>query len=449
MGRRARRAAGHIRGCCAGGAASGTPRAAWPRTALLQACRRACGGPWTSPRRGVPKARRLAHRSRLGALGVGAWIWAHALQRRASFCKSAPLCRARRPTHLALPGPGMQATHARSAAQAEEQARAAHNRPARQSRLARTLEASDAAVARQLAAEEEARLLRLLTGAPERPAGGWGAPYAPPAPAPSLQARPRAGAPAFPGARACRAGRSCGRQPATAPCGFMPRLLRRSVTLGEAARRRSRPWTASRRRLRRHRRRRRRLRPPTSRHPTAITPRSRLRPSAPVRLRAAGVRGRTPARPGLTAAVHPVTGPATTRSMMSPRCPASDGCGDWADDRGGGPAGARTGQGDWGGSATGPELGAEGAGGSWGASAPAASLHANGHTTPQGNGGGSRLNANAAPFGALCSDAGSHSPHSEAGTAGGGPRLNPKAAPFAATRPYNPLTLNQNPSGSP
>jgi len=193
-------------------------RHAPPGRSLLP-CKRAAGPVTGLGLRGATTCRRrcLAHRLRLGALVSGARIWALALHRRPSNCEPALLCRARRPTCLVLPGPGMRATLARSDAQAEEQARAAHNRPARQSRLARTLEASDAAVARQLAAEEEARLLRLLTGAPERPAGGWGAPYAPPAPAPSLQAGPPGDSPVFPGACACRAGRSCTGQPAAAP----------------------------------------------------------------------------------------------------------------------------------------------------------------------------------------------------------------------------------------
>ncbi len=76
-------------------------------------------------------------------------------------------------------------------------------------------------------------------------------------------------------------------------------------------------------RRRRHRsrcRRRRRLRPPASRRPMVITLSSRPRPLVPVRPRAAGVRGRTPARPGLTAVMHPATSPTTIRSMMAPRC---------------------------------------------------------------------------------------------------------------------------------
>ena len=77
-------------------------------------------------------------------------------------------------------------------AQAEEETRAAHNRQARQSRLARTLEASDAVIARQLQADEERLLLSMLTGAQDPASGFWAAHERPAAPAPSLQVRSHA-----------------------------------------------------------------------------------------------------------------------------------------------------------------------------------------------------------------------------------------------------------------
>lgn len=79
-----------------------------------------------------------------------------------------------------------------SPAQAEEETRAAHNRPARLSRLARTLEESDAVIARQLQADEERLLLGMLTGAQDPEPGFWAAHERPAAPAPSLQARSHA-----------------------------------------------------------------------------------------------------------------------------------------------------------------------------------------------------------------------------------------------------------------
>ena len=79
-----------------------------------------------------------------------------------------------------------------SPTQAEEETRAAHNRPARQSRLARTREASDAVIARQLQADEERLLLTLLTGAADPEPGSWNARERTSAPAPSLQARSHA-----------------------------------------------------------------------------------------------------------------------------------------------------------------------------------------------------------------------------------------------------------------
>ena len=70
--------------------------------------------------------------------------------------------------------------------------RAAHNRPARQSRLARTLEESDAVIARQLQADEERLLLSMLTAAQDPDPGFWAAHDGPAVPAPSMQVRSRA-----------------------------------------------------------------------------------------------------------------------------------------------------------------------------------------------------------------------------------------------------------------
>lgn len=66
---------------------------------------------------------------------------------------------------------------------AEEAARAAHNRPSRQSRLERTLEESDAVMARQLQADEERLLLGLLVAAQD-PVTGTARGREPPAAAP-------------------------------------------------------------------------------------------------------------------------------------------------------------------------------------------------------------------------------------------------------------------------